>query len=385
MESHQTNNPPPSETTDETPATVAKKSKPGNAGHSPLPSWTRTYSPLKVGKRACFDCNHILSPLQEFCPNCGSFQPPEAITVLGLDTSTIGTFLNQQREKPAFWPTIETSGLLLIGLFALVAFYSIPALLLTKLLLSPMLIVLYFFLGQRLALNGQAFKWEKYIRANRYRSTFLQLEKQIKRRMAEIEKKLEELDHLQERTSGFSNATGQEAVNSLLENAGVALKEKLREFRAQWWNLLLLQWNNRFTGIGVQGNQDGMKNDVERVEEYVYIGHNYIQQLKKDPLLSPEKSRELIIRVQEGIATLSKIQEVVVAQEAIALVKGVKPLHTGIPEETTVEGRISELCQNSALVSLESFTDVISRLDEEYSRINIERKIAKDTKTLLKE
>jgi len=242
-----------------------------------------------------------------------------------------------------------------------------------------------FFCGRQLAKYYLFHKWLPYIRTNRFRSTFLILEQQIKNRMSQIEKKIGELEGLRERTNTFSSPEGQSTVQGTLDSAVSSLKETHKEFNAQWWNLQLFLWFNRITGIGVKGNQDGMKNNVERVEEFTYLGHHYINQLKKDKQLTAEKSEALRGRVQKGIELLKKIQEVVVAQEAETLIKQVKPLGEGFPEELSIEGKISFLCTDAAQVSLESFTDVIERLDQEYSRLSIERKIANDTKSLMRE
>jgi len=345
----------------------------------------RPFSPLALGKKPCFDCNYILSPFQEFCPNCGAFQIPAEFPLIGLDSMTIAGFVNQQLQRPLQWPIIETAGFLLVPLILFLVLFFGPWLALTKLLLSPVLCTLVFFCGRQLAKYYLFHKWLPYIRTNRFRSTFLILEQQIKNRMSQIEKKIGELEGLRERTNTFSSPEGQSTVQGTLDSAVSSLKETHKEFNAQWWNLQLFLWFNRITGIGVKGNQDGMKNNVERVEEFTYLGHHYINQLKKDKQLTAEKSEALRGRVQKGIELLKKIQEVVVAQEAETLIKQVKPLGEGFPEELSIEGKISFLCTDAAQVSLESFTDVIERLDQEYSRLSIERKIANDTKSLMRE
>lgn len=346
----------------------------------------RVQAPLTVGKRPCFDCNYILSPYQEFCPHCGAFQPAERLPLLGLDQRTIAAFLLQEGQRPAAATTLAAAGWVLLALVSVVTFLVMPGLAaFTKLILSPLVGALLWWVGRQVALYYLFYKWIPYIQTNRYKTTFLGIELQLKKRLGEIEKKLQELDGLRERTLGFNPSEGQNSVQATLGAAETALREKQQEFGAQIWQLQLCQWFNRISGIGVRGNQDGLTNDVERVEELTYIGHHYLNQLKKEKQLAPTALEALKNRVKEGMDLLKKIQEVVVTQEAEKLVQQVRPLDGGMPEELSVEGRISALSVHAAQVSLESFTDVVERLDREYFRIGVERKISQDTKNLLRE
>ncbi len=346
----------------------------------------RVQAPLTVGKRPCFDCNYILSPYQEFCPHCGAFQAPDRLPLLGLDPRAVSTFLMLEGQKSPAASTVAAAGWVLLALALVLGFVLIPGVAaLTKLVLSPLLGALLWWVGRRIALYYLFYKWIPFIQTNRYRTTFLAIELQLKKRLEEIERKLKELDDLRERTQGFQAGAGQTTVAATLDAAENALREKRQQYEIQVWHLQFSQWFNRISGVGVRGNQDGMKNDVERVEELAYIGHHYLNQLKKEKHLPQEARDALAAKVKDGLDLLKKVQEVVVSQEAEKLVRQVKPLDGGLPEDLTVEGRLAALNVHAAQVSLESLSDVVERLEREYFRIGVERKIANDTRTLLRE
>ncbi len=347
---------------------------------------TRPQAPLTVGKRPCFDCNYILSPYQHFCPHCGAFQAPDQLPLLGLDARAVSTFLLAEGQKSSIASTVAAAGWVLLAMALVMGFLMVPGVTaMTRLLLSPFLGALLWWVGRRIALYYLFYKWIPYIQANRYRTTFLAIEVQLKKRLGEIERKLKELEDLRERTQGFQTGSSQTAVTVTLDAAESALREKQQQYEIQIWNLQFSQWFNRISGIGVRGNQDGMKNDVERVEELVYIGHHYLNQIKKAKHLSQEARDALSAKVQEGLELLKKVQEIVVSQEAEKLVQQVKPLDGGLPEDLSVEGRLAALNVHAAQVSLESLSDVVERLEREYFRIGVERKIANDTRALLRE